>query len=96
MQANYQAIVPFYEDVLYINVYGAYIEHTGAAVVICIIPDKRWATKINWMMCSVPHCRDVEEAEAAACLEGMLSQLVTISISLLKNIFKCRLILIKR
>jgi len=49
-------------------------------VVICIIPDKRWATKINWMMCSVPHCRDVEEAEAAACLEGMPPQLVTISI----------------
>ena len=49
-------------------------------VVIFTIPDKRWATKINWMMCSVPHCRDVEEAEAAACLEGMLPQLVTISI----------------
>ena len=27
--------------------------------------------QINWMTCSVSHCRDVEEAKAAVCLEGI-------------------------
>ena len=27
--------------------------------------------QINWMTCSVSHCRDVEEAKAAVCLDGI-------------------------
>ncbi|KAF8653465.1 hypothetical protein HU200_062210 [Digitaria exilis] len=56
-------------DVLKINVDGAFIVETGAAAVGVVIRNKD-GTPLLMACRKVVHCRDAEEIEALACLEG--------------------------
>ncbi|KAF8775985.1 hypothetical protein HU200_004006 [Digitaria exilis] len=56
-------------DVLKINVDGDFIVETGAAAVGVVIRNKD-GTPLLMACRKVVHCRDAEEIEALACLEG--------------------------
>lgn len=58
------------DDVLKINVDGAFINETGAAALGVIIRDKNGMPLV--MACrTLIHCSDAEDVEALACLEGI-------------------------
>lgn len=58
------------EDILKINVDGAFVSHTGAAALGVVIRNMEGAPML--MACrTLANCRDAEEAEALACLDGI-------------------------
>jgi hypothetical protein len=62
--------VPPTGDVLKINVDGAFIQASGEAAASVIIRDGNGHHMLSaWKY--LKHCRDAEEAEALACLEGI-------------------------
>ncbi|CAO2163808.1 unnamed protein product [Urochloa humidicola] len=58
------------EDGLKLNVDGAFIKETGEAAMGIIIRNSEGSPELTaWRL--LKHCRDAEEAEALACLEGL-------------------------
>nr|CAB3494683.1 unnamed protein product [Digitaria exilis] len=57
---------------LKINVDGAFCRKSGAAGVGVVVRDvASWPAAVDGEQIKIFHCRDVEEAEALACLEGV-------------------------